>query len=403
MGRTLLVAAALAALLGFAPGCFEEIADPTQGFVEVDTGGVAGAEVFVDGVSHGVATTVGPVDVGQHTVRVHRAGYEVVPAETEVDVRPARTARAAFALTLAFTGSAHVTATDELRGTEVTGAEILVDIGSGFTSTGVTTPGIVAGLPPGAVQFRLRKAGYTDTDALGADIVVAETADVGADLGPPRAVLAEMFTYVVCPNCPTASAKLESMRVAAPGRFHVIEWHIRNGLDLYDARWVTRQAYYGGASGWPATGFQGGANDSPVLIIGSQAAELAEYDARAAAAAAACENDCPLALVVDGTIGATSADVTVRVKWRGGSLPGTLMLRAVLIENGVIASGNQPYFDFVAREISEGTLSLPAAGSVSSTTVSLPVSPAWVHDELQVIAFVQSDATHEVLAVGALE
>jgi hypothetical protein len=61
MGRTLL---ALAALLFVASSCFDEIPDPTQGFVEIDTAGVSDAEVFVDDVSQGAATRVGPIEAG---------------------------------------------------------------------------------------------------------------------------------------------------------------------------------------------------------------------------------------------------------------------------------------------------------------------------------------------------
>ncbi len=410
MDRSLLAALAAAALLLAAPGCFDETPDPTQGFVEVGTGGVPGVEVIVDGESRGVQGTVGPLDAGEHTVTVRRAGYEVEPPERVVRVEPARTARAEFTLTLGTSGAVRVTATDEVRLTEVAGAEILADIGAGFAPTGVVTPGTVSGLPPGPVQVRVRRAGFADSEPVTVDVAAADTVAAGVELGPPRAVLAEMFTYVVCPNCPPAAEHLDAMHEAAPRQVFVLEWHSVRGLPppgalpLFDERWVAREDYYTGGPdpGWPATVFQGGTGHSPVLLIGSNAAELLEFDARAAAALAACENDCPLALAVDGTIGTSSADVTVRVKWRGGALPGSLRLRVALLENDVVAPGNQPTFGFVVREFSDQELAVPAAGAVGAQAVSLPVSAAWVQDALDVVAFVQSDATREVVAVGSL-
>ncbi len=405
MDRSLLAALAAAALLLAAPGCFDETPDPTQGFVAVGTGGVPGAEVIVDGESRGVAATVGPLDAGEHTVTVRRAGYDVDPAERIVRVEPAKTARADFTLTLGTAGAVRVTATDELRLTEVAGGEILADIGAGFAPTGVTTPGIVPGLPPGPVQFRVRKAGFADSDPVTADVAVADTVDTAVELGPPRAVLAEMFTYVICPNCPPAAEHLDAMHEAAPRQVFVLEYHTWAGLPLYDPRWAAREDYYtGGPSvGWPATVFQGGANDTPALIVGSNPSELLEFDARAAAELAACGNDCPVALVVDGSIGTASADVTVRMRWRGGTLPSSLRLRVALLEDDVVAPGNQPAFGFVVREFSDQAVVVPAAGEVWVQPVSLPVNAAWSLDALDVVAFVQSDATREILAVASLD
>ena len=402
MGRSLL---ALFALLLALPGCFEEIPDPTQGFLEVATGGVADVEVLVDGVSQGVTSRVGPLEAGTYAVSVRRAGYEVVPAEQAVEVRPARTARAEFNMTLVFTGAASVEATDELRGTDVAGAEILVDTGSGLVPTGLVTPAVVPGLPPGTVRIVARKTGFEEPLPRTVEIAVAETADVTVALGPPRAVLLEMFTYIICSGCPDAAAKLDEMHRAAPGRVHVIEWHTypNPSLPLVDPRWQARRnAIYGGGTACPATVIQGGAADDPVVIIGSEPSALDEFERRADAALAACTNDCALALVVDGTIGATAADLTARLKWRSGALPGDLRLRAVLIENHVVAGGFQPYYDFVAREIHEEAVTFAAPGEILERSFAIPVNGAWSVEELGVIAFVQSDATREILAVASL-
>jgi hypothetical protein len=392
---------------GLLAGCFDELPDPTQGFVEVDAGGVPGVDVFLDGVSQGSTLTLGPIAAGVHRVRLERAGYEIVPAEREVTVQAARTVRAEFALTLAFTGAVRVEAEDEVRGTPITAGEILVDTGGGtFEPTGLAPPAVVAGLPPGTARFTVRAGGFAEGSPVVATVVVADTAAAVVRLGPHRALLAEMFTYQLCPNCPEAAAKLEEIHAAHPGRFFVIEWHVWNSpaFVLFDPRWPAREAYYGGGSavGHPSVVIQGGADDDPVLLVGSLPSELLLYDTRTDEELSRCGNDCALALVVDGAIGASSADATVRVLWRGGTLPSDLRLRCVLIEDDVQAPGNQPSFGFVARDLQEQVIGFTVPGDVLERSFSLPVEAGWDVDQLEVVAFVQAQASREVLAVGGL-
>jgi hypothetical protein len=116
----------------------------------------------------------------------------------------------------------------------------------------------------------------------------------------------------------------------------------------------------------------------------------------------ACGNDCAVALVVDGAISSAGAAATVRGLWRGGALPGLLMLRAVLIENDVRAQGNQKYFSFVAREVFAAAISWTAPGEVLAREVALPADPAWDVDQLRLVVFVQSDETREILAAAGI-
>ena len=82
-------------------------------------------------------------------------------------------------------------------------------------------------------------------------------------------------------------------------------------------------------------------------------------------------------------------------------MPSGLVLRVLVSENGIVAlPGNQPYFSYVARDIQETAVSFPTAGQVTLFPRSFPVDGSWNVSELHVTAWVQSDQTGEILAVG---
>ncbi|GJM43796.1 MAG: hypothetical protein DHS20C21_06380 [Gemmatimonadota bacterium] len=386
-------------------GCKDRIADPTQGFVDILTGDIANVEVFLDGVSLGQVSEIGPLAQGTYTVAVVRECYQVVPPSLEITVEPGARMDASFALTLGQSGSVRVVALDEILGTEVVGAEILLDSGSGLQPTGVTTPGTVNGVPCGLVTVGVRRAGFASTGVEEVVIVPFETAETALDLGPPHAVLAEMFTFISCAGCPQAASELEEIQEADPLDFYVIEWHSEFPFPLYDVRWRERLTYYVGAGnpGKPLVAFQGATLPShdPPLLQGSEESELAEYHTRTADYLALCDGGCPVGLKVFGSISGTEADADVRLVWRGGTVPSDLVLRVVLIENHVSSPGNAPYFSYVPRDIHEEAVSFSTAGEVLTVTPpTFPVSAGWDSTELHFVAWVQSESTHEILAVG---
>jgi hypothetical protein len=119
----------------------------------------------------------------------------------------------------------------------------------------------------------------------------------------------EMFTYVVCPNCPYASDSLRALRADLPEEVFVVEWHSGfSTLPLYDARWKQREVYYSGGTpiGYPSTTVAG---ELP-LLVGGQSSDLSQYRPKSTAYLAQCTNECPLALRLEGTIGAASAELS---------------------------------------------------------------------------------------------
>lgn len=399
MGRSLL---ALAALLFVASSCFDEIPDATQGFLEIETGDVSGAEVFVDDVPQGATSRVGPLEAGTYVVRVGKQYYDVVPSEREIVVRPTETARAGFTMTLVAAGAVRVTAKDELLGDDVAGAEIFrLDDAGTPQPTGAVTPATIDRLPPGPVRFILRKDGFGDTAPISVDVRPFETADVETELAPPRAVLIEMFTFTSCAGCPESADELRGLYHDNPGRFFAVEWHSQAPFPLFDARWRTREVFYRGSFevAKPAVVVQGGAGDVPPVLLGSAASELALYHARFEMQRDRCSNECPVALKAVGTVDATSASFTVHAKWRGGALPSGLTLRTVLLEHLIIAPGTDPPYDFVPRDLYETAVNFSTPGQILEFPEVFAIQPGWSADNMDVVTYIQSDDTHEIFAV----
>jgi hypothetical protein len=200
-----------------------------------------------------------------------------------------------------------------------------------------------------------------------------------------------------------AADTLEILRGEFPLEAFVIEWHSWAGLPLYDARWKAREVYYteGATIGYPATTVGG----QVPLLVGAQSSELSQYRAQIQSELSQCGGECPIALRLEGTIGGTAADLTARIKWRGGATPGNLKLRFVLIENEVPSPGNDTPFGFVARDMFEIPLSFSAPGQIVIHTASIPFQ-AWQYPgsppHYEAIAFIQSDDTKEILQVSGI-
>jgi hypothetical protein len=69
-----------------------------------------------------------------------------------------------------------------------------------------------------------------------------ETAHVSVPVGPPRAVLLEMFTFTSCVGCPESASEIRSLYATEPGQFFGIEWHSQQYFPLYQLRWKQRES-----------------------------------------------------------------------------------------------------------------------------------------------------------------
>ncbi|HMB71464.1 MAG TPA: hypothetical protein VKU85_19300 [bacterium] len=400
-GRNGLIIAATAVLAASFGGCRDDITAPTQGRIALAIVGAADVDVYVDGEFVGTdPDTLEALPEGTYLLSAVRDCYETLPArEVTIAVRAGEIANAQFTMEAREFGDVQVRAFDELSGQEIVGAEILREAQSGnLVPTGLATPATVPDLPCG-VRLQVRRSPeYADSDSRVIDIDTGGTVLADFTLGPPSAALAEMFTYVICPNCPQAAAELAAIEAAYPHEVYLIEWHTWSSLPLYTVEGEQREEYYLGSvqPGWPLVVFQG---DGANWLVGSQTGTLAQYWDRVNAIRQACSNDCPVILGTESAIGGGRADVTARAKVRSGAVPGGVTLRWVLVEDDVIAPGNQPDFDAVPRAVHEQAAALAPSGQVAEWSHGVDLDPSWVEANLRWVVFLQSDADQAVLAV----
>ncbi|MGQ0720599.1 MAG: hypothetical protein ACT4PE_03370 [Candidatus Eiseniibacteriota bacterium] len=410
-GRRLL-RAVLVTAVSLTAGCRDDLARPTLGRLDVRIQGAANVDVYVDGelVARDPSGPLGPLSAGTHLVSARRECFATLPtSEVVVEVVPGEVAAVDFVLEAREFGAALVSAVDELTAAPLSGAEILVESSPGvFVPTGKATPALVEGLPCGPTRFVLAKTGYEDTAPIEVRVDTGLETPVAATLGPVHGVLAEMTTYVVCPNCPPSVDELQALQAAHPEDFWVVEWHTRANLPLYDDLWKARESYYTGGVllGWPMLVVQG---DHANLLVGSQTGNLTQYGVQVGAALAECAGDCPYALSTEELRDAASSRITARVKWRGGGPSGGLTLRFLLVEEEVEEVGNDCPFRSVPRAYHEEPVVFSAPGEILVREVVFPVDAAWLAagsaacpagaDDLHRIVWLQSDATKRVLAV----
>ncbi|NNE43897.1 MAG: hypothetical protein HKN12_06795 [Gemmatimonadetes bacterium] len=403
--RGVVLGTAMAAVCLGAVGCRDDIAGPTLGRIAVELEGAANVEVYLNGELLGVdfSGLLDPLEPGSYTVSAVRECFETLPArEITVEVTRGGIAEARFLVEAREFGSAAVSAVDELTGGAVTGAAVWVETTPGtFVDSGLQTPAVLNRLGCGPTRFVLKRPGYEDSDPIPAQIDTGLETAVSAEMGPARAVMVEMTTYTICPNCPPSVDRLEELQEQYEERFYYIEWHTNGGfggvLPFYDDRWLERERYYTGVvtQGWPRLIVMG---DGANLLEGSQTATLEAYNTQVAAALAACGKDCPAALRTSGTVTPSGAEIDILMRWRSGADPGNLMLRVALLEESICAPGNDPPYHAVPRDFQEIPVSFPTS-DVVGTTFSFPVDPSWLQERLGWVAWLQSDATKEILAV----
>lgn len=213
----------------------------------------------------------------------------------------------------------------------------------------------------------------------------------------PRVVLAEFLTTRPCVNCPNAEGGLNTvLDEYGADSLCVIAYHdLQPPADPFATpETVARIDWYMGGSwsSWPLVLFDGGRS-----VLGAASPE-------AAAAAYRTEIDyrrtvwSPLSMRIAG--GPASGSVTVTVKVRDPLTTTANVLRAVVIEDGLVLGQppNEVEYDFVARDLLEDeSLSVAAVGDSAVVTRTLTLSPSWNVNNLDVIAFVQDDLTKEVL------
>jgi hypothetical protein len=301
-------------------------------------------------------------------------------------------------------GAVLVTATDEMAQVAVTGAAVLIETSpEDFLPTGLYTPAVVESLPAGSVRFVVESPEHETSPAIQAVVLPADTVAVNAELGPFRAILAEMFTFVQTSAGPPAADRLYGLRESNPSRMYVIEWHSLPQFPLGDPRWQDREDFYeqlhlGGADmpGYPTTLFQG----LPPLLVGSDPATLDQYDTLVLDRLADCDADCPVALTTEGAIVEPATTIAAHLKWRGGAVPGKLKLRFVILVGGIPGGPGGHIFNFVPRNYEEQAVTLGTPGEIQHFSATLDLNPFSTSTTVDYVVYLQSDQTGEILAAS---
>lgn len=214
----------------------------------------------------------------------------------------------------------------------------------------------------------------------------------------PRVVLAEFITGRGCPNCPNARDALYIMlREYGLQGLSVVSYHDSTHT-LATAETDARIEWYTKSSEVPPM---------PIVIFDGDWSDHVEGAADSTSAAAIYRQridekrlvGSPLSLEVGGDLSRGGVSVTVRIH---RDLPvGPNVLRAVVVEDDVYADLETHIY--ATRDIlEEEVLTVAAAGDSAFVERTFTVEPGWNIDELDVIVFVQNDATQAVYQSGRL-
>lgn len=220
-----------------------------------------------------------------------------------------------------------------------------------------------------------------------------------------RVVLVEFLTTLVCSSCPNAEEALDGVLAHyGSDELTIVSYHDDTvpGPDPLDTpETIARIDWYtegtAAADQYPAVIVDGGIDR---IILGAVTADAAEAEYR-------IEIDyrrtfgSPVTVGLSGEIDGGRGEVTVRVRVHDALPAGDYVLRAVVIEDDIFAFGHD--FGFSARDIlDDEPLTVSAVGDSAVVERSFVVEPAWVVENMDVIAFVQNDDTMEILQSGRL-
>jgi len=221
----------------------------------------------------------------------------------------------------------------------------------------------------------------------------------------PRTVLLETFTNISCAGCATANP-VTAAAMAEHGRHELlnVQYHV-NWPHPADPFYLVAPAEIWGRV--QAYGFQ---NVPELFTCGANTPPPGDAPALAAAVDAARDRLSPLRVVVasqwDGT---TQVTATVGVKAVDAPPAGTLKLRVAVVDEletfaSPPGSNGETEFHWALRDLAPsdaGTAFTIQDGDSLTFQLPIAVDPSWYDTDLRVVAWVQDDATLEVLQAGS--
>jgi hypothetical protein len=224
----------------------------------------------------------------------------------------------------------------------------------------------------------------------------------------PRTVLAELLTTKFCSNCWKAELALDRM-IARYGadKFCVIAYHYDDDPQIPPDPVATEETNARCDWYYENTDVGGSYARFPLAIFDGDRFIVGAEDTTTTKQAYAFETDLrrevrwPISLELSGDIGSGRGNVTMRVRVLETLTGGPNVVRAVVVEDGIV-SGSY-HFDFVARDLLDPeTLTVSAVGDTALVERSFTVEPSWNESELDVVVFVQDESTAEILQSARL-
>ncbi|UCF08863.1 MAG: Omp28-related outer membrane protein, partial [Thermoplasmata archaeon] len=253
-----------------------------------------------------------------------------------------------------------------------------------------------------------------DTDSPADDVGYVDISDpvpqTGQERGTradsPRTVLAELFTNWDCyPHCPYANAALNELLDAyGPSELIMIAYHLGTptGDDPFynfnKADNNDRYDYYGGNFGVPRVYF-----DGPPYRGHNWENTYSTWKNYINTALAVSS---PMNITLDGSLGATTGNVTATIEITSSLPSGNLKVRFAVVEDNKYAAGTngEVRHRYVMRDMLAEE-ALPPLEVWETYTVSrdFPLSGVYDRDKLSVVVFVQDDNSKDVLQTAVYD
>jgi len=209
---------------------------------------------------------------------------------------------------------------------------------------------------------------------------------------PNRVVVGELFTGTWCGFCRFAEQAMDIIvddEDYFDQRFVLVEWH---SGDVYNCSDSDPRASYYSVSGYPTAMFDGVQSQVGAgTTDGAQTAYEGKIDGRSDKADIFVEIDSAL------TNGDTEVDVWINVTAFADISATNLQMRAVLIEDEDFWDGQYPIRMTARGFVLNEATTITTKDQVVFHSANMALDPAWVLEDLAVVAWVQTDTTKEIL------
>jgi Secretion system C-terminal sorting domain/Outer membrane protein Omp28 len=207
-----------------------------------------------------------------------------------------------------------------------------------------------------------------------------------------NAVILEIATGTWCQYCPGAALGADDMH-ASTASTGIVEHHDSDPYSTPDA--VARYDTYYGVTGFPTAFFDGG--NSVVGGSHTQSMYTSYLQKYTTAMAVATPFDLTASWVQNGA----SIDVTVDVTQVGANTSSAIRVQAALTESHIQVNWQGlSECNFVNRAMHPSAAGTPISttngGPAAHLTFNMPINPAWVQNEMELVVWVEDGSTKQI-------